>query len=124
MHYGRKSYAALDPDLIECAKRRRYVRWFARLWHATPKWADMTKVRAIYAECKRRRAAGENVQVDHKVPLFYKLVCGLHNEFNLEILTAAENSEKSNNWWPDMPGGVNRVIQKVLWGPEQNELPL
>lgn len=124
MHYGRKSYTALDPDTIECPKRRRYVRWFAQLFYATPKWANMAKVRAIYKECKRRRAAGEDVQVDHIVPLFHPLVCGLHNEFNLEILTSAENNKKSNNWWPDMPGGINRVIQKALWEPEQNELPL
>lgn len=124
MHYGRLSYTKLDPDLIECSKRRRHVRWFARLWHATPSWANMEKVRAVYKDAKRRRDLGEDVQVDHEVPLFHRLVCGLHNEFNVQILLTAVNSAKSNNYWRDMPGGDDRPVQTDLIEPEQYALPL
>lgn len=124
MRYGVESYTRLNPDEITDPKRRRRVRWFARVWHATPTWADTKKMRAIYAEARRRRDLGEDVVVDHCVQLFHELVCGLHNEFNLQILTAVENSEKSNNSWADMPGGVNRVVQLGLFEPDQYALPL
>jgi hypothetical protein len=123
MHYGRKSYAEMDLSAIKCSKRRRAVRWFGRLYHATPKWADMKKVRAVYRERDRRRAAGEDVEVDHIVPLFHPLVCGLHNEFNIRVFPAGPNNAKSNHTWPDMPG-ENRELFNSPWEPEQYALPL
>ena len=124
MHYGRRSYAEMDTSKIECSKRRRVVRWFGRLYHATPKWANKKKMRAIYKERDRRRAAGEDVEADHIVPLFHPLVCGLHNEFNLQILTEEENNKKSNNEWPDMPGGKPTIQQREIDTAEQYALPI
>jgi hypothetical protein len=67
---------------------------------ATPKWADAKKIYEFYREAK---LAGK--QVDHIVPLLSATVCGLHNEFNLQVLSAKENLAKSNQFWPDMPNG-------------------
>ena len=67
---------------------------------AIPAWADQKKIQAIYEEA---RACGK--EVDHMVPLRSKLVCGLHVENNLEIITSEANNKKGNRWWPDMPGG-------------------
>lgn len=66
---------------------------------ATPAWADLEAIRAIYD------LADEigNVHVDHIVPLRSKLVCGLHVHWNLQILSPQENMSKGNWWWPDMP---------------------
>lgn len=65
----------------------------------TPDWADMEKVNAIYKEAQRRtKADGINYHVDHIVPISHELVCGLHNEFNLQILTQWENDSKSNTF--------------------------
>lgn len=32
-----------------------------------------------------------------------KLVCGLHVEHNLRVITQKENQRKNNVFWPDMP---------------------
>lgn len=65
---------------------------------ATPAWADRAAIKAIY-----KRAAELGMHVDHTVPLQSPLVCGLHVEANLQLLSALENSKKSNRIWPDMP---------------------
>jgi hypothetical protein len=36
-------------------------------------------------------------------PLNHPLVCGLHCEHNLQLLTREANAAKRNRWWPDMP---------------------
>lgn len=59
---------------------------------ATPAWADQEKIKQIYKE------RPEGYHVDHIVPLQNDLVCGLHCEFNLQYLTAAENLSKSNKF--------------------------
>jgi hypothetical protein len=68
----------------------------------TPVWADETETLAIYEECAERRKAGEDVQVDHIVPINSDRVSGLHWSGNLRIIPASKNSSKRNRFWPDM----------------------
>lgn len=42
------------------------------------------------------RETGIPHQVDHIVPLQSKIVCGLHVEHNLRVITATENARKKN----------------------------
>lgn len=59
--------------------------------HALPAWADLEAIEKVYVE-----AARKNMHVDHVIPLRGKVVCGLHVEENLKLLTAEENLKKGN----------------------------
>lgn len=84
----------ISPEAMvahHAAKRR------ARKLHATPAWADLKAIRAIYNRAafltRRTRIAHH---VDHFYPLQGETVCGLHVEGNLQILPATENIRKRN----------------------------
>ncbi len=85
-------------------KNREKVRAYeARKIGATPRWANQEKIDAIYREAERlSQLTGIPHQVDHVVPLRHPLVCGLHIESNLQIMTACANAAKRNRWWPGM----------------------
>lgn len=71
---------------------------------ATPAWANIEKMRSIYKTAKTLTdMTGVAYHVDHIVPLTSELVCGLHNEFNLQVMPGVENLKKHNRHWPDMP---------------------
>lgn len=94
-----KKYYELNKDKFshQRAIRRALTR------QATPSWANENKILKIYALSKRLNAISpRKFHVDHIVPLRGKTVCGLHNEFNLMIVSANDNLKKSNKTWPDM----------------------
>jgi len=62
----------------------------AKKLKATPKWADMEKIKNIYLNCPK------GFEVDHIIPLQGKTVSGLHVENNLQYLTKSENCSKGN----------------------------
>jgi hypothetical protein len=66
---------------------------------ATTEWGQ-EKVEDFYQEAKRLEEMNPNVKyhVDHIIPLVNKKVCGLHNQFNLQVLTEIENKRKGNVW--------------------------
>jgi hypothetical protein len=63
---------------------------------ATPAWADHERIAAIYKQASRLR-----MHVDHIIPLQSRLACGLHVHYNLQLLTASENTSKQNKFDPD-----------------------
>jgi hypothetical protein len=90
-----KQYRIDNKDKINQrgAKRR------AILGQAAVSWADENKIRLFYEEAKRLEGLdGIPRNVDHIIPLQHPNVCGLHNEFNLQVLTAEENQKKHNKF--------------------------
>lgn len=68
---------------------------------ATPAWADMKKMRRIYAVAERMTdLTGIKHVVDHAVPLKSKIVCGLHCEHNLRVIVEEDNLKKHNKHDP------------------------
>ena len=69
----------------------------ARKQRAMPFWADRKKMKEIYEECRRiTKSTGVKHHVDHYYPLKGVDVCGLHNEYNLRVIPAADNQAKGN----------------------------
>lgn len=64
---------------------------------ATPTWANPDAIQAFYTEAARMTLkTGIKYTVDHIIPLNSDVVCGLHVEHNLQLLTLSDNSKKSN----------------------------
>jgi len=92
-------------DYRQIAENKAKSRFFTsrrRASFRTPIWANLEKIKFIYANTP----IGHHV--DHIVPLFGKhgglnIVCGLHCEENLQYLLASENQSKNCYYWPSMP---------------------
>lgn len=66
---------------------------------ACPKWVDHRELDRIYQAARAiSKATGIPHHVDHIIPLTNPLVCGLHVPWNLQIITARENLQKSNRF--------------------------
>ena len=64
---------------------------------ATPMWANIQQISSLYEQAVTlSNETGIAYQVDHIVPLNSKVVCGLHCEDNLQVITAEENNSKKN----------------------------
>jgi hypothetical protein len=66
------------------------------------KWANRTLLSQAYSKRKiLSTETGIEYNVDHIIPLCHLLVCGLHNEFNIRVITQAENLAKHNEFNPE-----------------------
>lgn len=97
---GRK-WRESNPEKVTAKTARRR----AQLRAAAVEWADPDAMEAFYREARRLTAeTGIEHQVDHIDPLQHPLVCGLHNQFNLRVVTADANRRKHNQFSPQRQG--------------------
>lgn len=90
-----REYKKQNKGLINSSNARRR----ASKMKATPSWANKFIIDEIYSLAQlRTEMLGIEFHVDHEIPLTHNLVCGLHNEFNLKIVTASENLTKHNSF--------------------------
>ena len=72
----------------------------------TPPWLTQKHkqiMMTIYKLCiNKSKYTGIEHHVDHIVPLSGKTVSGLHVPWNIQVISAKENREKKNYYWPDM----------------------
>ena len=68
-----------------------------RCKNAFVSWANKQLILEFYKKAKKlTKETGIMHEVDHIIPITNDFVCGLHNEFNLQILTRDKNRAKFN----------------------------
>lgn len=90
-----------DPEAWRLRTNYYSQRRRATVRNAAVPWADQTKIYSFYwLRAAKSEVYGIEYHVDHIVPLNNPLVCGLHNEFNLQVIPASENRSKGNSFIP------------------------
>lgn len=113
---GLARFTKIDPDKKGLNPHyRRSILYYRQLFKAWPNWcANDPAIKAIYKEAERRRKNGEDVHVDHIVPITSNLVSGLHVAWNLQIIHTKYNYAKSNYQWPDHPYENHDLFDTLL----------
>lgn len=90
-HYM-KRYLENNRDALYATNNERK----SRVRVSQPSWVDYKEIKKVYRLAREiSKKTGIPHAVDHIVPIKGRTVCGLHVPWNLQIITAQENSEKS-----------------------------
>jgi hypothetical protein len=92
-----KRYHSTEKGKLSLAVHRDLYR--KRVKEASLGMYDAKAMTDIYRSCKLlTKTTGIKYEVDHIIPIVNDLVCGLHVSWNMRIVTAKENREKSNKF--------------------------
>lgn len=96
--YKNTPLSELSPEDLKKAEWSAYiVERRKKRDKSMPAWADKQAIREMYIKARQLTAeTGIKHEVDHIIPSNHPLVCGLHVETNLQILTEDDNIKKSN----------------------------
>lgn len=101
--------AKIDQYNIKNQHKKQNISASHRSKNAYVSWANRHKCEDFYKNAiAASKWTGLKFEVDHRVPLKgmnekgVHVVCGLHNEYNLHIVTRQENLKKSNKLWEFM----------------------
>lgn len=93
--FKNKLWAANNKEASRAIK----AKYRAAKRKAVPTWANLEDIKYYYEAAELYTImSGIEYQVDHIVPLQSKLACGLHCQFNLQLLTKTENVSKQNRY--------------------------
>lgn len=108
----RRKLLACGPSALPKSWRKS---WMVARILATPEWVDMAPIKERYMEAAYLTAlTGRRYVVDHIIPLQHERVCGLHVAWNMQVLTYAANSAKSNYFCPEQQDLFDDVPQLEL----------
>ena len=65
-----------------------------------PRWGNRPGMQEVYRTARLLRDLGQDITVDHIIPLHSPLVCGLHVLNNLNFMELGENRAKGNSFDP------------------------
>jgi hypothetical protein len=95
--YSVDSSKNFDRPALEHRDIRKLWDGAAMRRYATPNWANKETIKEMYKQARQLTSeTGIRHEVDHIIPIKHPLVCGLHTENNLRIISASENLRKSN----------------------------
>lgn len=78
--------------------RRKFMYRVQLVKLATPKWANLATIEEMYNQKMLLNNGSNLYHVDHIIPLNHPLVCGLHVETNLRIISKNDNEKKNNKF--------------------------
>lgn len=97
------AWAAKNKDRIAAQVAKRRAAKKQAFLPFDPELFELVEPGAYKIAALRTELTGVPWEVDHIVPLQSDIVCGLHSEYNLAVITVSENRRKSNLYWPGMP---------------------
>lgn len=79
---------------------------------ATPSWADQHAIRKVYDERERlEKSMNMPLEIIHDIPLKGRIVCGLHVDYNISIVSRSLSRLRGNRF--NAKNEAKRLMEKL-----------